>query len=312
MAFLVELRSELATRGVEARITGTSEGVRHLLELYGGHEAPALPEPREPHGVLDRIGRGALGLVSDVKEVLAFVGESVPTAARFFRRPRSAHLGEVPILVQRAGPEAIVIVAVINFLVGFVMAYQSAKQLQKYGANLYVADVVGIAQTRELGPLMTAVIVCGRSGASFTAEIGTMKVEEEIDALRTMGLAPFGWLVVPRVLALVIVTPILTLLADLAGVAGGAFVAVNSLDLTFRGYLDELRDSVDIWDVGTGVIKSVVFAVGIALIACQQGFATSGGAEGVGRRTTNTVVTSLFMLAILDSTMTAIFRGLGV
>jgi phospholipid/cholesterol/gamma-HCH transport system permease protein len=203
-------------------------------------------------------------------------------------------------------------VVLINFLVGFVMAFQSARQLKMFGANIYVADLVGISLTRELAPLMTAIIVCGRSGAAFAAELGSMKVNEEIDALRTLGLTPFGWLVVPRVFALVIVVPLLTIIADFIGVTGGLFVGILDLDLTAQGYFTQTLTAVKAWDVVTGLMKSVVFAAAIALIACQQGFAASGGAEGVGKRTTSTVVTSLFAVVIIDAVFTVIFRAFDI
>ena len=156
---------------------------------------------------------------------------------------------------------------------------------------------------------MTAIIVCGRSGAAFAAEIGSMKVNEEIDALRTLGLTPFGWLVVPRVVALMLVVPLLTLLADFVGIAGGLVVGITDLDLTTQGYLIEtLKCRARRGTSSRGSLKSVVFAIAIALIACQQGFAASGGAEGVGKRTTSTVVTSLFALVMIDALFTVIFR----
>jgi phospholipid/cholesterol/gamma-HCH transport system permease protein len=177
-----------------------------------------------------------------------------------------------------------------------------------FGANIYVADLVGLSITRELAPLMTAIIVAGRSGAAFAAEIGAMKVGEELDALRTIGLRPFAWLVVPRTIALLVVVPILVLLADLVGVLGGLFVGVTSLDLTAQGYLVQTKKAVELWDVEHGLIKSIAFALAIALISCQQGFSASGGAEGVGRRTTSTVVTCLFALVLLDALFTVVFR----
>ncbi|HEU4726719.1 MAG TPA: ABC transporter permease, partial [Kofleriaceae bacterium] len=192
------------------------------------------------------------------------------------------------------------------------MAFQSANQLKLYGANVYVADVVGIAVTRELAPLMTAIIICGRSGAAFAAEIGTMRVSEEIDALRTMGFAPVPYLVVPRVLALAIAAPILALLGDLAAIVGGLVVAVTSMELTPRGYLNELRTAVVASDVWTGLVKSVVFGAAIAVIGCQQGLATRGAAAGVGRGTTATVVYCLFTLVVIDTLFTMLFRAVGV
>jgi phospholipid/cholesterol/gamma-HCH transport system permease protein len=232
----------------------------------------------------------------------------VVSAVGLVKNPRSGHLREVPPLVERTGADAIPIVVLINFLVGFVMAYQSAKQLKMFGANIYVADLVGLSVTRELAPLMTAIIIAGRSGAAFAAEIGSMKVSEELDALRTIGLRPFAWLVIPRTIALLVVTPFLTLIGDLVGVLGGLVVGITSLDLTAQGYLVETKKAVELWDVQHGVIKSFAFALAISLIACQQGFSASGGAEGVGRRTTSTVVTCLFALVLLDALFTIVFR----
>jgi phospholipid/cholesterol/gamma-HCH transport system permease protein len=157
---------------------------------------------------------------------------------------------------------------------------------------------------------MTAIVICGRSGAAFAAELGSMRVNEEIDALRSMGLAPMRFLVMPRALALMLVMPFLTLLADLVGVLGGLVVALTNLDLTLSAYVGELQKAVKLWDVYSGLIKSVIFALAIALIACQQGLATTGGAEGVGRRTTSAVVTTLFTLILIDAAFTALLRVL--
>jgi phospholipid/cholesterol/gamma-HCH transport system permease protein len=211
--------------------------------------------------------------------------------------------------MERTGADAVPIVVLINFLVGFVMAFQGAVQLKQFGANIFVADLVGLSVARELGPLMTAIIVCGRSGAAFAAELGSMKVSEEIDALRTMGFGAMPFLVLPRVLALMLVVPLLTVLADLVGILGGLVVGLVSLDLTVTGYLRETAKALKVWDVYSGVIKSVVFAMAIGLISCQQGLATTGGAEGVGRRTTASVVTILFSLIVLDAAFTILFHA---
>jgi phospholipid/cholesterol/gamma-HCH transport system permease protein len=214
--------------------------------------------------------------------------------------------------VEKVGADAMPIVAVINFLIGFVMGYESAKYLRVYGADIYIADVVGLSVTRELAPIMTAIVVCGRSGAGFAAELGTMRVSEEIDALRAMGLRPIAYLVVPRTLALLFTLPVLSLLGDLVGVVGGLAVAAWSFDITPAAFINQLQTRVVMWDVYAGLLKSVAFAIAIALIACQQGFAASGGAEGVGRRTTATVVTSLFVIVIIDSTFAIVYRVLGL
>lgn len=312
MALLADLRAELTHRGARPEITGASEQVAPLVDLYvGKDDAPKAKRRRAP-GMLDQIGSATLALVDGGKGVLGFVGSMVLAVGGIVRRPRSGHLREVPPLVERAGADAVPIVLLINFLVGFVMAYQSARQLRTYGANIFVADLVGISSTRELAPLMTAIIICGRSGAGFAAEIGTMKVNEELDALRTIGLGPFGWLVVPRAIALMFVAPLLTLLGDFIAITGGMVVGFTSLDVTPRGYILETLKAVTGWDVATGIIKSLVFAMAITLIACQQGFAASGGAESVGRRTTGTVVSCLFAIVILDALFTMVFRVLGI
>ncbi|WP_205633614.1 ABC transporter permease [Labilithrix luteola] len=312
MALLVELRAELAARGVDMDVTGASKVVEPIVSLYMCDEAPCPLYRHETESTVAQIGRATIHVGHEAKEIVGFFGEMVLAAVRLVRAPRSGHWRDVIRLIERSGADAVPIVLLINFLIGFVMAFQSARELKLFGANLYVADLVGIAHTRELAPLMTAIIVCGRSGAAFAAEIGSMKVSEEIDALRTLGLGPFGWLVVPRVIALMAVVPVLTLLGDFMGILGGMLVAVSDLDLSVRGYLHETTLSVEPMDVGTGLLKSAIFALAIALIACQQGFAATGGAEGVGRRTTATVVASLFALVLIDALVTVAFRVVGI
>ena len=312
IALIVAARDELAALGVNARIVSTPEHVRPLFELYRGLEAASVRAQRPALGHIETIGDVAVRWAAAMRVAVLFLAEVGAAFVSLLRRPRSAHLKEVPSFVQHAGFDALPIVSLISFLVGFVMGYQSARQLERFGANVYVADLVGISITRELAPLMTAIIVAGRSGAAFAAEISTMKVSDEVDALRVMGLRPIAWLVVPRLIALVIVLPILVLVSDVIGIIGGLVVAVMSLDVSARAYLLETRRGLVPWDVGQGLIKSVPFGLTIALIACQQGFAASGGAESVGRRTTTTVVTCLFALVFLDAAFTFTFRLMGL
>src|SRR5437879_3310016 len=196
----------------------------------------------------------------EIQRVLAFFGQMVVSAAGVLRSPRSVNWRELPVTMERSGADAVPIIILINFLVGLAMAFQAAAQLKQFGANILVADLIGISICRELGPLMTAIVVCGRSGAAFAAELGFMQVNEEIDALRTMGFGPMRYLVLPRALALIIVVPLLALLADVAGVLGGLVVGVTDLDLTARGYLNQTARVVSLWDISSGVIKSMVFA----------------------------------------------------
>ncbi len=266
------------------------------------------PPKKAPPKFLEQVGRSTAEMGHSTLEVFGFVGNVITGVFGQLREPRTGNYRDVFRIAERAGADAVPIVLFINFLVGFVMGFQGARQLKMFGANLFVADLVGLSVTRELGPLMTAIILAGRSGSAFAAELSTMKVSEEIDALRTLGFGPFRYLVFPRAIALMAVAPVLTLLADFVGMAGGLVVGVTSLDLGVRGYLIETQKAVTLWDVTSGLAKSVAFAAVIALISCQQGFSASGGAEGVGRKTTSAVVISLFSLVLVDTMFTVLFR----
>lgn len=307
MALLVQLRADIHRRGAASEFISAGDHIQEMIHLYRG-DIPVSPQKRRrPRGTLESIGDGTLVAFEEVKQVLGFFGMALIATVKVFGNPRSANWKELGPTMERTGADAVPIVILINFLVGFVMAFQGAVQLKQFGANIFVADLVGLSICRELGPLMTAIILCGRSGAAFAAEIGSMKVSEEIDALRTMGFGPMRFLVLPRTLALVFVLPVLTLLGDAVGILGGLVVGLLSLDLTVVGYAHETMKALTMWDVFSGVIKSVVFALVIALISCQQGLATTGGAEGVGRRTTSSVVSILFALILVDATFTLIF-----
>ena len=312
MALVVDMRAWLAARGIRSDITGAAGSVRDLVHLYGGDRAPPLTPPRPVDRWIARLGSSVARGGSRVRKLVEFSGELARGIASVIRRPSLAGWRDLGPLLAQGGADAIPIVFVLDFLVGFVMAYQSTRQLETYGANLYVADIVGISMTRELAPLITAIIISGRSGAGFAAELGTMRVSEEIDALRTMGIAPVPYLVVPRIVALAIAGPILALAGDIAGVLGGLVVGEISLDVHPHAFLAELRTVVVASDVWTGLVKSFAFAIAIAMIGCQQGLTTRGAASGVGRRTPTTVVVCLFTLVAIDTALTMVFRGIGV
>jgi phospholipid/cholesterol/gamma-HCH transport system permease protein len=217
------------------------------------------------------------------------------------------HIADVGVLIERAGADGVPIVLLINFLVGAILGLQGAIQLHRFGGDPFLANLVGLSVVRELGPLMTAILVTGRSGAAYAAELGTMTVNEEVDALRTLGQDPQRFLVFPRVLTLLLVVPVLTLLGDLVGSLGGLAIAVTYLDQPAVVYLQAMQLAVGLGDVGTGLLKSVAFAVAIGLIACQRGLSARGGAVGVGRATTSAVVVVLFTLVALDAVFTWIF-----
>lgn len=312
MALLVHLRNELGTRGIRCELSGGAPAVRRIVELYTGRRAPRARRRRTPQNAVEQVGESTLRIFAEVVAMLDFLGQIVVAAGSSLSSPRRMNVRDVALTMERGGADAAPIVMLINFLIGFVMAYQSALQLEQFGAGIYVADLVGVSMTRELAPLMTAIILCGRTGAAFAAELGTMKVSEEVDALRTLGFLPLNYLVLPRILGLMLVAPLLTLVADCVGIGGGMFVGHLALDITPRAFWVELLSAVKPWDIWSGVLKSAVFAGAIGLIACQQGLATSGGAEGVGRRTTAAVVSILFMLILLDAVFTVVFGALGL
>ena len=210
--------------------------------------------------------------------------------------------------VQLAGFDALPITGLLSFLMGIVIAYQGADQLRRFGANIFVADLVGIAMLRELSPLLTAIIVAGRSGSAFTAQIGTMKVTEEIDALRTVGIVPQELLVLPKLLALMIVLPLLTVYTDVTGVLGGMLMARTQLGLTFQVFFDRLKEAIVLSTYLTGLCKAPVFAAIIALVGCYQGFRTAGSADSVGRQTTISVVQSIFLVIVTDAIFSIVFN----
>lgn len=313
MALLVHLRATLIGRRVRCEFVGGAADVNRVLQLYGGHAKPKRRRrSRRRRSAIEQLGEATSSVISEAKQLLSFIGELWLSALGALKRPRSLNFNDALVTMERAGADATPIVLLINFLIGFVVAYQSAEQLKRFGANIYVVDLVGVSMTRELVPLMTSIIVCGRSGAAFAAELGTMKVSEEIDALRTLGFMPLRYLVIPRIVGTVAVMPALILVGDVVGVFGALVVAGFALDVTPTMFMTQLENAVTFSDVIAGLVKGVVFGAAIAVIACQQGLATSGGAQGVGRRTTGAVVAILFSLIVLDAIFTIVLQALGI
>ncbi|HEY5946388.1 MAG TPA: MlaE family lipid ABC transporter permease subunit [Kofleriaceae bacterium] len=308
MALVVDLRASLIAQGIRCEIIGGAPSVREIVHLFHGDEPVRVRLRPARIGPITRVGATTQHVLHRAQSLISFAGELVAS----WRHPLRTNARSLPALIARAGADGVPIVLVLNFLVGFVMAFQSTQQLKLYGANLYVADIVGISVTRELAPLMTAIIMAGRSGAGFAAELGTMRVSEEIDALRTLGFAPMSYLVVPRILALAFVAPILTLLGDVVGVVGGIVVGTKSLGITPAGFMAELHLVLVPSDVWTGLLKSIAFGGAIAFIGCQQGLTATGAASGVGRSATSTVVQCLFTIVIIDTLFTVVLRGVGL
>lgn len=311
-ALLVELRSDLRRRGLAADFVGAGDAVAHNLGLYA--QQPALRRCKAApcrQGVFEQVGHFALGQLRQVTDVLGRLGELWRESLHVVRKPRELPFGDLPKLVERTGPDAVAIVALIAGLVGMILAFQSALQLRNFGAEIYVANLVGLSIVRELGPLMAAILLAGRSGAAIAAEIGTMRVSEEIDALRALGLSPYSYLVLPRILALVLCLPPLALVADAAGILGGMFVAAGLLDIAPIAYWNQTVGAIGTSDLLTGLVKSAFFGLIVGLVACDRGLSTQGGAEGVGRSTTSAVVTTILLLVVADALFAWGFSMLG-
>lgn len=269
-------------------------------------EATAAP------GLLERIGLGVWQSLQQALGILAFIGESALVALGTFQHPSRIRWRAVLHNLYSAGFNALPITGLLSFLMGIVIAYQGAEQLQRYGANIFIVDLVGLSMLRELAPLLTAIIVAGRSGSAYAAQIGTMQVTDEVDALRTIGISPLELLVLPKILALAIALPLLTVYADMAGVLGGMIMARAQLGVGFEDFIDRFDDAVKLSTYLIGIGKAPVFAAIIAVVGCYQGFQVSGGADSVGRHTTMSVVQAIFLVIVADALFSVAFSMLHI
>ncbi len=256
------------------------------------------PEPpRRP--AVEEIGAAAYGVWGDIRTQVEFVGETCAALAHAVRHPGSVRWKDVWLICERVGADALPIVALISFLLGMILAFQSAVPMKRFGAEIFVADLIGLSMLRELGPLMTAILLAGRSGAAFAAEIGTMRVNQEVDAMTTMGLNPVRFLVTPRIIAALLMTPLLTLFSDLVGLVGGA-LTMQSFSIPFVTFLKEVDTAVTLTDFLAGFVKSFVFAILVAGIGCLRGLQTRAGASAVGDSATRAVVSGIILLVVVD------------
>ena len=297
----------LGAAGVSVQLRAWPPGFAKLMDIAAKFpDAPAkanAPRPTLP----ENVGRYSVRTGEQALEFLSFVGECALAVARGVARP--ARLRWRPILynIRTAGWDALPIVGALSFLIGLVVAYQSANRSRTFGANIFIADVVGLSVLREFAPLMTAIIVAGRSGSAYTAQIGTMAVTEEVDAMRTIAIAPLDMLMLPKLLALVFVLPLLTVYADVLGVFGGMIMAATKLGVSFEDFLDRFVNAVSVTDYLIGIGKAPVFAAIIVIVGCFQGFRTRGGADAVGRQTTRSVVHGIFLVIVADALFSIVF-----
>jgi phospholipid/cholesterol/gamma-HCH transport system permease protein len=283
---------------------------RYVNPLRGRGQACTAASKDRP-GWIEGLGGKTISILNDSRDMLIFVGEVLLSLGFVLRNPGRLRANDTLTHMQRVGADALPIVALISFLLGLIMAFMSAAQLEQFGANIYVASLVSLSMVRELGPIMTAIIVAGRSGSAFAAEIGSMRVAEEIDALTTMGFDITVFLVLPRLLATLIVQPLLTLFSDLFAIAGGLVVGVTMLDLTTHGYMVQTINTISLGNLAWSMFKTMLFAILIAGTGCFRGFQVRGGADAVGRATTSSVVTSIFLIILADSILAVIQRYWG-
>ena len=313
VSFLLILMKEIEKESISTDISTLPSGVQSLLKL-----ATAVPERQgakksaNARSFLENIGYKAIHIVTESKNTCFFIGEVHLSLLRLFRgkaRFRSHDFWQV---VQDCGPNALPIVTLISLLIGLILAFMGAIQLRIFGADIYVANLVAIGMTREMGAMMTAIIMSGRTGAAFAAKLGTMQVNEEIDAFKTMGINPMDFLVLPRLLALIIMMPLLTVYSNVIGILGGMWVATGMLDISLLEYYQQTTHSITLMDCSTGVLKSLVFGLLIAGIGCMSGLQCGRSASSVGDATTAAVVKSIVSIVVVDAIFTLLFQNLGI
>lgn len=308
---LQELLTSWRATGTTVAVQGMKpQFVRLMSEVekhFAAQAKKTVPAAVQKISAFEGVGRAAVSAFEQFWAMLEFVGHTTAVLAGSLAHPARIRWRPVLFNIRRAGFDALPIVGLLSFLLGIVVAYQGADQLRQYGANIFVADLVGLSMLREFAPLITAIIIAGRSGSAYAAQIGTMAVTEEIDAMRTLGIEPMELLVLPKVMALVVVLPLLTVFADVLGVFGGMLMAQSQLDVGYGEFLDRLAKAVSITSYLVGLAKAPVFALIISVVGCFQGFRTQGGADSVGSQTTKSVVQSIFLVIVADALFSVAF-----
>jgi phospholipid/cholesterol/gamma-HCH transport system permease protein len=291
---------------------GLPEGVQALLKL-----AFAVPERKgarrkdQRETFLERFGNEFLDLVQSTGDIMAFIGETVLAFRQFVVGRARFRRSDLWLTVQEAGADALPIVSLVSFLVGLILAYIGDQQLEQFGARIYVANLVGLAMVIQMGALITAIVLAGRTGAAYAAQLGTMQVNEEIDALRTLGIAPMEFLVLPRMIALMLMTPLLAVYADLMGILGGALVAVTIGGLTTIEYFGQIKDAIGLNHVAQGLINATVYGAIVAVSGCLRGMQCGRSAASVGLATTSAVVTAIVFIVVAAAVLTVVFNAVG-
>jgi phospholipid/cholesterol/gamma-HCH transport system permease protein len=313
LTFVLDLRTACAARGIAFDPSGLPEGVRRLVEL-----ATAVPERTgtQQSGARDSfvrsVGKWAIAEWNAAGRAVRFLGESMIAFAAFLSGRARYRRTDLWLAIQECGAQALPIVTVISLLIGMIFAFVGAVQLQQFGADIYVANLVAIAMAREMAAVMTGIVLAGRTGAAFAAQIGAMQGNEEIDALSTLGISPIEFLVVPRMLALIVMTPLLCVYANLMGMIGGFIVGVGMLNVTSTAYLLQTQGAIGLTDLAIGIVKSAVFGVLIAITGCLRGMEAGRSAAAVGEATTGAVVSGILYIIVADAIFAVLLNVLGI
>lgn len=310
---LTAILREAREQDVDVDGSGLPEGARRLLDLaFAVKEREGARRRAHDKGLFEQVGEATLELISDSKALLTFTGRLVQSFGRLVRGRATYLRSDLVQYIQEAGVESLPIVSLISFLIGMIFAFVGVMQLNTFGAGIYTANLVSIAMVREMAPIMTAIIMAGRTGAAYAAQIGTMKVNEEIDALSTLGINPVDFLVTPRVIALVVMMPLLTMYGSLLGILGGTLVGTVMLDVTMIQFLHQAINAVGWNALFGGLFKSLVYGALVAIAGCQQGLACGGSAMAVGQATTKAVVQGIVMIVVSAAVLTVIYINLGI
>jgi len=313
LVFLIKVRDLVPDPTTTIVLDGLPEGAKRLFQLttaVAKREGAEKTITREP--LLARIGGAAVNTAASFREMLEFIGDASLALVKFFTGRATFRSSDLFLIIQETGAEALPLVTLISVLIGLILAFVGAVQLAMFGAQVFVADLVAIAMLREMGAMMTGIIMAGRTGAAFAAQLGTMQVNEEIDALKTLGLAPMEFLVLPRMLALILMMPLLCVYSDFLGLVGGAIVGIGAFDITLVQYFEQTRGSMHLSHFLLGIVKSVIFGIVIALAGCQQGMNCGRSAMAVGYAATSAVVTAIVIIIALDGLFAVITNVLGV
>ena len=312
LALLRRLQRLAAEHGVALDLLGLPDGVERLLEMAASPSTQAQEAAKPNYGWVSRVGVGAQNVAAAVASSCIFIGEVMQALGRLMTGKARMRMVDFWMALQQCGPGALPIVALIASLVGLILAFVGAAQLEAFGAQLYIANMVAIGMTREMGALMTAIIMAGRTGAAYAAELGSMQANEEIDALKTFGFPPLEFLVLPRLLALLVSMPILTVFADALGVLGGFVIGSGLFDISATQYINQSLAMLSMTDFLIGLFKSLVFAILIGLIGCYYGLSCGRNAQAVGQATTSAVVSIIVALVVSDAAITLICTQLGI